>query len=35
MAHAQSKGSRLAAFFLHISWANVGKMPTLRALMKP
>ena len=29
MAHAQSKDSRLAAFFLHISWA-VGKMPTLR-----
>ena len=28
MAHAQSKDSRLAAFFLHISWA-VGKMPTL------
>jgi len=27
-AHAQSKGSRLAASFLHISWA-VGKMPTL------
>jgi len=28
-AHARSKSSRLAAFFLHISWANVGKMPTL------
>ncbi len=34
MAHARSKDSRLAAFFLLISWA-VGKMPTLRALMKP
>ena len=28
MAHARSKDSRLAAFFLLISWA-VGKMPTL------
>ena len=28
MAHVQSKSSRLAASFLHISWA-VGKMPTL------
>ena len=27
-AHVQSKDSRLAASFLHISWA-VGKMPTL------
>ena len=25
--HVQSKGSRPAAIFLHISWANVGKTP--------